>query len=261
MFTVENVIALVALACMEIVLGIDNIVFLAVVSGRLPKEQQSLARRLGLLLAMAMRILLLLCIAWIMGLDEPIFELTDLGVPESLLERFEHSEPVNAVSWRDLILLAGGLFLIYQSVREIHAKIENHESEHEFSASRSFASALFQIAVMDLVFSLDSVITAVGMVDSIPVMVTAIVLSIAVMMLFANQVSDFVSRHPTITMLALSFLILIGVMLVAEGLGTHIDKNYIYFAMAFALGVEFLNLRMRTRQASSQTAQPEVTSD
>jgi predicted tellurium resistance membrane protein TerC len=241
----EAIVALVALSAMEIVLGIDNIVFLAIVTGKLPAGQRPIARRLGLVMALGMRIVLLCAIKWVMGLTEPLFCWTDLGFSQGLFERMEHGEEVNGVSWRDLILMAGGLFLIRKSVREIHEKIEHPGAAGPVRAESTFLGVVLQITVLDMIFSLDSVITAVGMADELWVMITAVVIAIGVMLSFANPLSDFVSRHATLVMLALSFLILIGVVLVAEGIGTPIDKRYIYFAMAFALVVEFLNIRVR----------------
>ncbi|MCL4114556.1 UNVERIFIED_CONTAM: hypothetical protein GTU68_061259 [Idotea baltica] len=220
---------------MEIVLGIDNIIFIAIITQRLPEEQQPTARRAGLAAALVMRVLLLLMLTWIMGLVAPLFTLTALGIPES-----------------DIILLFGGLFLIWSSVREIHERFENEDDEHKQQRRQlTFAKALMQIAAFDVLFSLDSVITAVGMVDpkDLWVMITAVVLSILVMMVFAERVSRFVTTHPTVKMLALSFLLMIGMMLVAEAIGTHIEKGYIYFAMAFAMGVESLNLMTGSRKS------------
>ncbi|GAA4429193.1 TerC family protein [Bremerella cremea] len=252
----EALIAVVALAAMEIVLGIDNIVFIAIVSARLPEEQRSGARRLGLLAALVSRIVLLFGISWIMSLDEPFFYWTSLLGD---IEYLQHHESINAISVKDLILLVGGLFLIRHSVIEIHEKLEGeeHEDSQEEVKHATFGRVIFEIMFLDMIFSLDSVITAVGMVQSevtafgvtfsgVWLMVIAVMISIGVMMTFANSISEFVEKHPTIKMLALSFLILIGVMLVAEGAGTHFDKGYVYFAMAFALVVEFLNLRMRS---------------
>ena len=241
------VVALVALAAMEIVLGIDNIVFIAIVTGRLPRQQQPLARQLGLAAAMVMRILLLLSITWIMQLTDPILQLTSIGFPESWFENLDHGDDVSSISVKDIILFVGGLFLIGNSVREIHEQTEGEPGHHQVGGGATFGQVLIQIAVMDIIFSLDSVITAVGMADRVWVMVLAVVIAVGVMMVFAGPVSRFVGAHPTLKMLALSFLILIGVMLVAEGIGTHIDKRYIYFAMGFSLFVEFLNLRARTR--------------
>jgi len=236
----EAIIALVALTAMEIVLGIDNVVFIAILTARLPPEQREKGRRLGLGLALGMRILLLFTLTWILGLTEPLFHLSALGIPEQWL-----GEHVDAVSIRDLILLFGGLFLVWKSVHEIHVRLEGEATGHAAPKQVSFASVLLQIAVLDMVFSLDSVITAVGMAKNIWVMVTAIVLAIGVMLVFAGTISAFVERHPTLKILALSFLILIGVMLIAEGGGTHINKGYIYFAMAFAMAVEVVNIRVR----------------
>lgn len=261
----EWMVALIALALMEIVLGIDNLVFIAIVTGKLPQEQRRSARRIGLGLALIMRILLLLTLKWVLGLENPIFVLTDVGIPEWLLHLFgtsgEHAngnfyQEMNEVSIKDLILISGGLFLIAKSVHEIHGQFDGHKEHYSAKGSQSFGSALFQIMTLDIIFSLDSVITAVGMADQLWVMIAAVVLAVGVMIVFANPVSDFVERHPTLTMLALSFLILIGVMLVAEGIGTHINKGYIYFAMAFAIVVEILNLKIRGPEV---VAQPETT--
>lgn len=229
LFTAENLVAFLTLSALEIILGIDNIVFIAIISNRLPVQQQAKARKVGLALAMVTRILLLLSITWVMKLTAPLFAV--LG---------------QEFSGRDLILLAGGLFLIAKSTFEIHEKTEGtgHGSEGGGKAL-SYASAVTQIAVLDIIFSLDSVITAVGMTNQVAVMIAAVVAAVLVMMVFAEPISAFVKRHPSVQMLALSFLILIGVFLVAEGLGKHIDRGYIYFAMAFSLGVELLNLRVR----------------
>jgi len=223
-------ISLATLAAMEIVLGIDNIVFLTILAGRLPADQQPRARRLGLAFALLTRLGLLFAITWVMGLTRELFS------------AFGH-----AISGRDLILLGGGLFLMAKATFEIHDKLEvQHEAAAKPPAGRSaFWFVIAQIGVLDLVFSLDSVITAVGMAQHLAVMVTAMILAVAVMLIFAGAVGDFVERHPTMKMLALSFLILIGVMLVAESFGKHIEKGYIYFAMAFSLLVELLNMRMR----------------
>jgi predicted tellurium resistance membrane protein TerC len=221
-------IGLVTLTALEIVLGIDNIVFISILSSKLPKDVQPVARRLGLGLAMGMRILLLLSLSFLMSLAQPLFTLFSI-----------------AFSGRDLVLLAGGLFLLAKSTWEIHDKLEGAEGHSVARLAPSLVSVLVQIALLDMVFSLDSVITAVGMVNQIPVMIAAIVIAVGVMMIFAEPVSHFVETHPTIKMLALSFLLLIGMVLVAEGLHQHISKGYIYFAMAFSLGVEMLNLRLR----------------
>ena len=231
LFTLANAIAFLTLAALEIVLGIDNIVFIAIITNRLPEAVQSRARRLGLVMAMGTRILLLLSISWIMRLTTPLFAVFDFSF-----------------SGRDLILLAGGLFLIAKSTVEIHEKVEHqpHEGPHTAKKILTFGAAVTQIAILDIIFSLDSVITAVGMVSELAVMVAAVVAAVLVMMVFADAVSHFVNRHPSIQMLALSFLILIGVFLVAESLGKHIERTYIYFAMAFSLTVELLNIRSRT---------------
>lgn len=225
-------LAFATLTALEIVLGIDNIIFITILANRLPEAQRDNARRFGLLLAMATRILLLLSLAWVMRLNEPLFSL------------FEH-----AVSGRDLILFFGGLFLIAKSTVEIHSALEGPE-EHAVASTRSvsFIGVIVQIGLLDIIFSLDSVITAVGLVEQVPVMIAAIVTAVLVMMVAAGPVGRFVERHPTIKMLALSFLILIGVALVGEGAGLHIPKGYIYFAMAFSLAVEMLNMRMRRRR-------------
>jgi predicted tellurium resistance membrane protein TerC len=222
------------LTVLEIVLGIDNIVFISILADKLPREQQPRARIIGLGLAMLTRILLLLSLTWIIGLTAPLF--TVLG---------------EEISGRDLVLLLGGLFLIAKSTHEIHGNLEGEEGEVSARVAPSFVSVLIQIMLLDIVFSLDSVITAVGMVEEVGVMIAAVVVAIGFMMAFAGSISGFVSRHPTIKMLALSFLILIGVALIADGLGRHIPKGYIYFAMAFSVGVELLNLRARRVHAEA----------
>lgn len=246
----EYVIALIALSAMEIVLGIDNLVFIAILTSRLPQERQKSARRLGLALALVMRILLLLSLTYILRLTNPIFFLSTI-IPKQYL-----AEHVDAVSIKDLILLVGGLFLLWKSVHEIHNKLENADGDKQQGRAVSFGGVLFQIAMMDVIFSLDSVITAVGMVKNdgkgLAVMIAAVILAVIVMLIFSETISRFVERHPTLKMLALSFLILIGVMLVAEGIGTHINKGYIYFAMAFSLALELLNLRVRTAAPEGQ---------
>jgi predicted tellurium resistance membrane protein TerC len=223
-------VALATLTALEIVLGIDNIVFISVLVGRLPKELRNKARTIGLALAMVTRIMLLLTLTWIMTLITPVFTLFK-----------------NEISGRDIILLAGGLFLLAKSTHEIHQSLEGQPETGKKKLAGSFASILIQIAVLDIVFSLDSVITAVGLADHIPVMVLAIVIAVGVMMLSARVIGDFVDGHPTIKMLALSFLLLVGFSLLGEGLDLHIPKGYIYFAMAFSLGVEILNLQIRDR--------------
>lgn len=327
---IEPLIALVALSLMEIVLGIDNIVFISILTSKLPLEQQSAGRKLGLLLALGTRIILLACIFWIAQLKDPLFTVSSylpvdglksyfmVELPEVIeiegqevalppdgtsgdshvehgdasetepLAPAEHKDPAQhkdpgettaaetpagehatrhvldveawrefvGVSVRDLIMIAGGLFLIYNSVSEIHEEVEQESSETAAAvkkATPSFTGVLTQIAIMDIVFSLDSVITAVGMAEELWVMITAVVIAVGVMIVFANQVGEFVQNNPTIKMLALSFLLLIGVMLVAEGIGTPIAKGYIYFAMAFALFVEGFNIRVRKKTTAVKT--------
>jgi predicted tellurium resistance membrane protein TerC len=224
-------IALLSLTMLEIVLGIDNIVFIAILSGKLPKEQQKLAYRLGLAGAMGTRILLLFTLSWVMQLTEPLF--TVAGI---------------ALSGRHFILLGGGLFLIAKATHEIYEKVEIGDEEAVASGwGRSLPAVVTQIMILDVVFSLDSVITAVGMANHIAIMATAIIIAILIMLLFAEQVGRFVNEHPSMKILALSFLLLIGVLLTAEGLNQHIDKRYIYFAMGFSLVVELLNLRLRKK--------------
>jgi predicted tellurium resistance membrane protein TerC len=230
LFSPEAWIGLFTLTLLEIVLGIDNIIFISILSGKLPASQQKQARQTGLALAMVMRILLLLSLSWIVSLTKPFFVLAGFDV-----------------TGRALILIGGGLFLIAKSTHEIHNKLEGADEQGTPRAVPSFASVLVQIILLDLVFSLDSVITAVGMVDEISVMVAAVIIAVAVMMVFASAISGFVERHPTIKMLALSFLLLIGVNLIGEGLGFHIPKGYTYFAMGFAVFVEMLNLKLRKR--------------
>ncbi|MFH1138964.1 MAG: TerC family protein [Pseudomonadota bacterium] len=229
LLTPENLIALLTLTVLEIVLGIDNIVFISILTGKLNPSVQQKARRLGLFLAMFMRIGLLLGLSWVMKLTAPLF--AALG---------------HEVSGRDLILLGGGLFLIGKSTFEIHDSLEApEEPPGRRKTASSFASAIFQIMALDMIFSLDSVITAVGMARRVEIMIAAIVIAVGVMMVFASAVGDFIHKHPTLKMLALSFLLLIGVMLVAEGFGRHIERGYIYFAMGFSLAVELLNMKSR----------------
>jgi predicted tellurium resistance membrane protein TerC len=225
-------VALATLTALEIVLGVDNIIFISILCGRLPEDERARARTIGLVLAMLTRLGLLFSLAWIMTLTEPLFEVPVLGKP---------------ISGRDLILIGGGLFLLWKSVHEIHNSLEGEEGGHAAAGLATFGAVIAQIAVVDIVFSLDSVITAVGMVKEIGVMVSAIVISVGVMLFAAGPIGTFVDRHPTIKMLALSFLILVGVALVGEGWDLHIPKGYIYFAMAFAVAVEMLNLRVRAR--------------
>jgi predicted tellurium resistance membrane protein TerC len=230
LFTAENAIALATLTALEIVLGIDNIVFIAILTQKLPAHRQALARRVGLLAAMGMRIGLLFAIGWVMGLTTTLFRV------------FEHP-----VAGRDMILFGGGLFLVAKATWEIHDKLEGEEHTSTAAAGTSLGAVVIQIMLLDIVFSLDSVITAVGMAKNMTVMIAAVVMSVAVMLAFAGSISRFIEQHPTMKMLALSFLILIGVMLIVEGAGKHVEKGYIYFAMAFSLAVELINISMRKR--------------
>jgi len=244
-FSAENLIALATLTFLEIVLGIDNIIFISILSGKLPAERQQRARRVGLLLAMATRILLLFSLAWVVKLTAPLVTLW-----------------THEISGRDLILILGGLFLLFKSTHEIHARIEG-EADHAAERTRhaSVASVLIQIALLDIVFSLDSVITAVGMVDEVSVMIVAVVISVLIMMVAAEPISAFVNRHPTVKMLALSFLLLIGTSLLLEGFDYHIPKGYVYFAMGFSVFVEMINLRVRRKSAPVSLRAPYVADD
>jgi predicted tellurium resistance membrane protein TerC len=233
-------IAFATLTALELVLGIDNIIFISILVDKLPKEKRELARRIGLFMAMFMRIGLLLVLAWIVGLVAPLF--TVLG---------------QAISGRDLILIAGGLFLIYKSTGEIHQSLEGEEAHGNSAVKATMTAVILQIMVIDLVFSLDSIITAVGMVDDVRVMIAAVMASVALMMLFAGPIGRFVSDHPTIKMLALAFLVVVGVVLVAEGFGNHVPKGYIYFGMAFSLGVELLNIRLRKKSKAALQLHPQ----
>ncbi|HSE04511.1 MAG TPA: TerC family protein [Methylomirabilota bacterium] len=233
LLTADGLLALVTLSAMEIVLGIDNVVFIAILVGRLPEAQREVARRIGLILALGIRVALLFAISWMMGLTAPLWSVLGHGV-----------------SGRDLILLGGGLFLIFKATWEIYDKVEaSHHERAAAAAGAAFTWVIFQILLLDIVFSLDSVITAVGMADDLTIMVTAMVIAMLVMLVSAGTVSRFIDSHPSLKILALAFLLLIGVMLVAEGMGTHIEKGYIYFAMAFSLLVEMVNMRYRRKQA------------
>jgi predicted tellurium resistance membrane protein TerC len=232
LLSLDGLVALITLSAMEIVLGIDNIVFIAILTGRLPPARQRGAQRLGLALALGTRIALLFALSWMLGLTAPLFTVA------------------RTFSGRDLILLGGGLFLIFKAVVEVHAKLEGGHEQHGGGARpASLAWIIVQILLLDIVFSLDSVITAIGMANDISIMVTAMIIAMIVMLVSMTAISGFVDRHPTVKILALAFLLLIGVMLVAEGMGRHIEKGYIYFAMAFALFVELLNMRYRRRRA------------
>jgi predicted tellurium resistance membrane protein TerC len=223
-------IAFLTLTVLELVLGIDNVIFISILVDKLPAARREIARRLGLFLAMFMRIGLLLLLSWIVGLTAPLFTVLS-----------------NEMSGRDLILIAGGLFLIWKSIGEIHQLLEGQEGHASSAVSPVFSAVIFQIIIIDLVFSLDSIITAVGMVDRVEIMIAAVIASVALMMLFAGAIGRFVSTHPTVKMLALSFLLLIGVVLIADGFDHHVPKGYVYFAMAFSVCVEMLNIRMRKK--------------
>lgn len=236
-------VSLLTLTVMEIVLGIDNLIFISILAGKLPPEQQARARRMGLALALVTRIMLLLSISWVIGLKKELWNFSILGLdlPNT---------------GKDLVLAVGGLFLVWKSVREIHEKLEGADGGRSPGGMPSFTAVIIQILLLDVVFSLDSVITAVGMSKYIPVMVIAVVLAMVVMLIFVDQIGGFVERHPTVKMLALSFLILIGTLLLAEGFGQHISKGYVYFAMAFSVGVETLNLRLRSKSDKVKLNQP-----
>jgi predicted tellurium resistance membrane protein TerC len=227
----ELLVALLTLTVLEIVLGVDNVIFISILSGKLPKEQQKRARRVGLMAAMLMRIALLFSLTWMARLTAPLFSI------------FEKS-----FSGRDLILIGGGLFLLAKATYEIHDKLEGEEAHASGRAAASFASVITQVMLLDMVFSLDSVITAIGMADNLTVMVSAVILAVLVMLIAAEPISAFVEVHPTVKILALSFLLLIGISLVADGLGTHISKGYIYFAMGFSVFVEFINIRIKAKR-------------
>lgn len=240
-FSFESLTALLTLSLMEIVLGIDNIIFIAILTARLPKEQQPMTQKLGISMALITRILLLFSLSWLMGMTKPLFNLMDHGF-----------------SVRDLILIFGGLFLVAKATFEIHHKLEGEGDEGTAAAGQSRANKMsmiiLQIMVLDIVFSLDSVITAIGMVKHIPIMVVAMIIAMVVMLASASYISNFVEKHPTIKILALSFLILIGVVLIVEGMGGHVGKGYIYFAMFFSLAVEMINMRYRRRLAKKRSA-------
>jgi predicted tellurium resistance membrane protein TerC len=239
--TSEGLLALVTLTFLEIVLGVDNVIFISILSGKLPAAQQLRARRTGLIAAMLMRIGLLMAISWIVRLTAPLFSIAG-----------------QEISGRDMILMGGGLFLLGKATLEIHDKLEGEEGQASAKVAPSFTAVIAQIMLLDIVFSLDSVITAVGMADDIAIMVTAVIVSVGIMMIAAEPISAFVSRHPTVKVLALSFLLLIGMSLVGEGLGMHIPKGYIYFAMGFSVFVEMVNLRVRGKAEPVKLHQPYV---
>jgi predicted tellurium resistance membrane protein TerC len=230
-------IAFVTLTILEIVLGIDNIVFISILTRRLPPEQQALGRKIGLALALIGRIVLLISISWVIGLTADLFTVFNLGI-----------------SGRDLVLISGGLFLLYKATIEIHHSVEGKEEEHEKGGRASFKSVLFQILLLDIVFSLDSVITAVGMADDLGVMVCAVVVAVGFMMYSASAVADFIQRHPTVKMLALAFLLMVGMSLVADGISLSINHNYVYFAMGFSMFVELMNLKMKAKMKEKKAA-------
>ncbi|MEN9891910.1 MAG: hypothetical protein RLY78_2205 [Pseudomonadota bacterium] len=229
----EAWIALATLTALELVLGIDNIIFISILVDKLPAAQREKARRIGLLMAMGMRIGLLLVLAWIIGLVEPLFTVMD-----------------QAISGRDLILIVGGLFLVWKATHEIHGSLEGEEGQAASAVQATFGAVILQIMLIDIVFSLDSIITAVGMVDDVRIMIAAVIASVGLMMLFARPIGQFVSNHPSIKMLALSFLVVVGVVLIAEGFDHHVPKGYVYFAMAFSVIVELLNINARKRKAA-----------
>jgi predicted tellurium resistance membrane protein TerC len=237
LLTVDALISLLSLTLMEIVLGVDNIIFISILCNRLPADQQDKARNLGLMLALVMRIALLFGISWLVGLKTPLFSLLDFDF-----------------TGRDLILMAGGIFLIYKSTTEIHQKLEGEEEHGDEKAKAiGFRSVIIQIVLLDIVFSFDSILTAVGLVDNVWIMVIAVVISLGIMLLAAKRISNFINQHPTVKMLALSFLLMIGLLLFVEGFGVHVPKGYVYFAIFFSLFVEILNLRMKKkRKAKSE---------
>jgi len=232
----EAWVALAALTAVEIVLGIDNIIFLSILVAKLPVAQQAKARQIGLALAMGMRILLLLSLTWLLGFTQPLFTVLD-----------------QEISGRDLILITGGLFLLAKATLEIHGSLEGEEGAASARAVASFAAVIVQVVLLDIVFSIDSVLTAVGMANDVPVMILAVMISVGIMLVAAGAIHEFIERHPTVKMLALSFLVLVGVALMGEGFDTHIPRGYIYFAMAFSVGVEMLNIRVRRRAVAPVT--------
>ena len=228
LLSLDGLVSLLSLTLMEIVLGIDNIIFISILTSRLPKGQEGKARTIGISLAIIIRVALLFGISWLISLSEPLFSIFDLDI-----------------TIRDLILMAGGLFLIYKSTTEIHEKLEGEEENTKNIKQLTLQTAVFQIVLLDIVFSFDSILTAIGLVDSILIMVTAVVISMGIMLLSAKKISDFVNSHPTVKMLALSFLLMIGVLLIVDGFHMHVPKGYVYFAIFFSLLVEILNLKMR----------------
>ncbi|SNT22273.1 Membrane protein TerC, possibly involved in tellurium resistance [Sphingomonas laterariae] len=250
--------ALVTLVVMEVVLGIDNLIFISILSNKLPAHQQQKARRLGISLALIMRLGLLSMIAWIVGLTAPVFDLGIQGAPGA------HGEPSfeTQFSWRDLILIAGGLFLVWKATKEIHHSVDQTPTDDLLDKDKSavatigFGAAIFQILLLDMVFSIDSILTAVGMTDHLPVMIIAVVTAVLVMLIAADPLANFIARNPTVVMLALGFLLMIGAVLIADGFGVHVPKGYIYAAMAFSAGVEALNIWQRRSQARRRGESP-----
>ena len=239
--------ALVTLVVMEVVLGIDNLIFISILSNKLPEEQRQRARRIGIGLALGMRLALLSMIAWLVGLTAPVFDLGISGPPGA------YGEPTfeTQFSWRDLILIAGGLFLVWKATKEIHHNVDPHPSDDMFDAPRgtlTFGAAIVQIVILDIVFSIDSILTAVGMTDILAIMVIAVIVAVAVMLVAADPLANFINKNPTVVMLALGFLLMIGAVLIADGFGVHVPKGYIYAAMAFSAGVETLNIIARRRK-------------
>lgn len=252
LFTVASLVSLLTLSLLEIVLGIDNIIFVSIATDKLPREKQKRARSLGLGLALLMRIVLLLSLTWIIRLTNPLFYVSE-DFPFFSLDATTDAAFSYACSFRDLILIAGGIFLLFSSTREIHKKIEGAEETREASHSaKSFRNVIFRIMLIDVVFSFDSILTAIGLVSNVLVMIIAVVIAMMVMLVFSGVVSRFVNDHPTIKMLALAFLIMIGMVLVADGLHFHVPKGYVYFSVAFSLGVEMLNLRMKRKHEKRQ---------
>jgi predicted tellurium resistance membrane protein TerC len=247
--------ALVTLIVMEVVLGIDNLIFISILSNKLPEHQRQKARKIGISLALVMRLALLSMIAWLVGLTAPVFDLELQGSPGP------HGAPSfeTEFSWRDLILIAGGLFLVWKATKEIHHKVDPRPSDGVFDVERAavtFGAAIFQILLLDLVFSVDSILTAVGMTEHLPVMVIAVVFAVLVMLFAADPLANFIHNNPTVVMLALGFLLMIGVVLIADGFGVHVPKGYIYTAMAFSAGVEGLNIWSRKRRTAADAAKP-----
>ncbi len=239
LFSPEALISLLTLTIMEVVLGVDNLVFVSIVSSRLPKEQQKKAQQIGLIVAMGLRIALLFGIGWLISLQEPV-----IFIPEPIHSLMQ-LHPGDGLSWNDIILVVGGIFLLYKATSEIHQKLEGHEEDMSTQKGKSaFNAVIAQITALNLIFSIDSILTAVGLVKSIPIMIIAVVISMAVMIAFVNPLSNFIQKHPTVKMLGLSFLLLIGFMLVAEGFHQHVPKGYIYFSIFFSIIVETLNIRM-----------------